>query len=173
MSFPRCYTVLVIMKVIQMRIFHFLNFIFVVPAYCLVNLGRIRLVSFKWSDWLLHWPMTALKPVEVCEMGRLSRLLKVMEIRVCLQPMAILWHIQKQLFLMVIVTVRYPRTKHRIVWLSDWRFCFSDPKISRWAVSLEKPVHFGRIIIKLGPNVDSLSIDPDSVSGKNTITKMA
>ena len=27
-------------------------------------------------------------------------------------------------------------------------------------------MNFGRILIKLGPNVDSLSIDPDSVSGK-------
>jgi len=27
-------------------------------------------------------------------------------------------------------------------------------------------VNFGRILIKLGPNVDPLSIDPDSVSGK-------
>ena len=33
-------------------------------------------------------------------------------------------------------------------------------------------MNFGRILIKLGPNVDSLSIDPDSVSGKNATMTM-
>ena len=33
-------------------------------------------------------------------------------------------------------------------------------------------MNFGRILIKLGPNVDSLSIDPDSVSGKNIAVMM-
>ena len=34
-------------------------------------------------------------------------------------------------------------------------------------------MNFGRILIKLGPNVDSLSIDPDSVSGKNMTVMMS
>ena len=34
-------------------------------------------------------------------------------------------------------------------------------------------MNFGRILIKLGPNVDSLSIDPDSVSGKTPTEMMS
>ena len=50
------------------------------------------------------------KPVKVCEGERPNRLRQLMVMIVYLPLMETLWLIQKQLFLLEIVTVRYPRT---------------------------------------------------------------